>query len=364
MNALDNLFDASCFGLPQKQKEDLFLPALNALTKHHHENCEKYHSLMIGYGISPGEAESLEELPFLAVRLFKRFDMKSIPDNAVFKTLTSSGTTGQTPSRIFLDAATAQIQSRSLVKVIQSFIGEKRLPMLILDHPSVVKDRRNFSARGAGILGLSTFGRDYFYALDDETMELRFGALEAWLEKYKGAEILIFGFTFMVWKYFVSALKKSGRKLNLGNAVLIHSGGWKKLQDEAVNNTEFRQTMNEWTGVSRVHNFYGMVEQTGSIYVECADGHLHAPVLSDVIIRDPKDWSVLPYGQEGVIQVISSLPLSYPGHSLLTEDLGTLLGVDDCPCGRRGKYFKVAGRVPMAEMRGCSDTHANSSSRI
>ena len=45
------------------------------------------------------------------------------------------------------------------------------------------------------------------------------------------------------------------------------------------------------------------------------------------------------------------------GHSLLTEDLGVLLGEDDCPCGRKGKYFKVTGRVPRAEVRGCSDTY-------
>ena len=51
------------------------------------------------------------------------------------------------------------------------------------------------------------------------------------------------------------------------------------------------------------------------------------------------------------------LPRSYPGHSLLTEDLGVLLGEDDCPCGRKGKYFKVTGRVPRAEVRGCSDTY-------
>ena len=59
----------------------------------------------------------------------------------------------------------------------------------------------------------------------------------------------------------------------------------------------------------------------------------------------------------GIIQVLSVLPGSYPGHSLLTEDEGTLLGEDDCPCGRFGKYFKVSGRIRNAEIRGCSDTY-------
>ncbi|MDP7040605.1 MAG: acyl-protein synthetase, partial [Myxococcota bacterium] len=53
----------------------------------------------------------------------------------------------------------------------------------------------------------------------------------------------------------------------------------------------------------------------------------------------------------------SLLPWSYPGHILLTEDEGEILGEDDCPCGRLGKYFKIHGRIAEAEIRGCSDTH-------
>ena len=62
--------------------------------------------------------------------------------------------------------------------------------------------------------------------------------------------------------------------------------------------------------------------------------------------------------EKGLIEVVSSIPKSYPGHVLLTEDEGILLGEDDCPCGRKGKYFNVLGRIKNAEIRGCSDTYA------
>ena len=52
---------------------------------------------------------------------------------------------------------------------------------------------------------------------------------------------------------------------------------------------------------------------------------------------------------------IQSIHIS--GHSILTEDLGTICGIDDCKCGRKGKYFKVHGRIKSAEIRGCSDTY-------
>ena len=231
------------------------------------------------------------------------------------------------------------------------------MPMIIIDSPSVIKNRLMFSARGAGILGFSIFGADKIYALDDE-MKIDFGAIEAFLEKHKNEKILLFGFTFMVWQHFYKELLLSEKRLNLNNAVLIHGGGWKKLVSEAVSPQEFEKRLNSVCGLSDIHDYYGMVEQTGCIYMQCECGHLHASVFSDVIIRRERDFSVCEKGEKGIVQVVSVLPKSYPGHSLLTEDEGILLGEDDCPCGRKGKYFTINGRLKNAEIRGCSDTYA------
>ena len=92
--------------------------------------------------------------------------------------------------------------------------------------------------------------------------------------------------------------------------------------------------------------------------MQCECGHLHASIFSDVIIRNSIDFSVCKNGERGIIQVVSAIPESYPGHSLLTEDEGEIIGEDDCPCGRKGKYFKIYGRLQNAEIRGCSDTYA------
>lgn len=145
--------------------------------------------------------------------------------------------------------------------------------------------------------------------------------------------------------------------IDLSNGILIHGGGWKKLINEAVEPQEFGKSLRTVCGLDDVHDYYGMVEQTGCIYMQCECGHLHASIFSDVIIRDMRDFSVCEVGQPGVIQVLSAIPESYPGHSILTEDEGVLLGEDDCPCGRKGKYFKVLGRIKNAEVRGCSDTY-------
>lgn len=356
---IEKLFEAPVYDLAHEEKQALLLPALAELTGAHARGCAPYRDILAARGTLGQAPATRADLPFLPVRLFKSHLLASVPEEERFKVLTSSGTTGQQVSRIVLDRATSSYQTRAVVKIMQHFIGKARLPMLIIDHPGVVKDRANFSARGAGILGMSNFGRAHTYALRDETMEIDWPKLDAFLEKHGDGPVLMFGFTFMVWQYFVQALRAEGRKLSIPGGILIHSGGWKKLVEQAVDNATFKQTLRDVAGIGQVNNFYGMVEQVGSVFVECEAGHLHAPVFADVIIRDPWDWSELPAGREGLIQVLSCLPQSYPGHSLLTEDRGILHGEDDCPCGRKGRHFSVLGRLPKAEARGCSDTFAS-----
>jgi tRNA-binding EMAP/Myf-like protein len=161
---------------------------------------------------------------------------------------------------------------------------------------------------------------------------------------------------FMTFQEIILKLQELGVKLNLPEAILIHSGGWKKLELLAVKPEQFRNTVEEVIGTKKCFNFYGMVEQTGSIYFENELHYLNASIYSDIIIRDPITLKVLPIGEIGLIQVMSLLPTSYPGHSILTEDLGLIHGVDSPKTQMKGKFFEVIGRVPQAEARGCSDT--------
>jgi hypothetical protein len=350
------LLELEPYQVEHGQKQALLSAELTHLTQHHQHHCGHYARLLAAQwpDMAWSTPKSVAELPYLSVRLFKQLHLQSIADADVFKTLYSSGTTG-TPSRIALDSATAALQSKILVKIMQQWIGKARQPMLIIDHPSVIKDRQNFSARGAGIQGLSFMGRNHCFALNDD-MSINWPALTEFCDKFSAGPVLVFGFTFMVWQSFIQQLKQQGKQLHLPHGVLLHSGGWKKLQDIAVDNPSFKSAVYDTCGIARVHNFYGMVEQVGAIFVECQHGHLHCPSYADVLVRRPHDWSVADVGEEGVLQLLSNIPKSYPGHSLLTEDRGVLLGEDDCPCGKKGKYFHVLGRLAQAEARGCSDT--------
>lgn len=353
----EEILEKGPFTVSKQEKNYLFCEGLRELTAFHKEHCPEYKNMMSAISFEENSAKDTADFPFLPVRLFKELSLKSVEDKEVFKVMTSSGTSGQQVSRIYLDRGTAANQQKTLAKIVSAFTGAERLPMLVIDCPSVVKNREVFSARGAGILGFSIFGRKSLYALNDD-MELQYDKVREYLTEHRDKKVLVFGFTFMIWQHFYKALKAMGRKLDLSNAVMIHGGGWKKLVQEAVSPPQFNEGIRSVCGIPQVVNYYGMVEQTGCIYMECEYGHLHASTYSDVIVRRTRDFSVADDGEKGIVQVISLLPRSYPGHSLLTEDEGVILGEDDCPCGRRGKYFRILGRLSQAELRGCSDTYA------
>jgi phenylacetate-coenzyme A ligase PaaK-like adenylate-forming protein len=357
----DEILNLSPYSLEKAEKKKLLKERLLELTIRHQKNCPEYSRILSSIGFDAERVREVKDLPFLPVRLFKELSLKSVPEEDVVKTMTSSGTTGQAVSRIFLNRETASNQQKAMVKIVSDFTGSSRMPMIIIDCPSVVKNRTMFSARGAGILGFSIFGAKKTYALNDD-MELDVEGVRSFLEQYGNQRVLLFGFTFMIWQHFYKELlrlEKQGITFDLSNGVLIHGGGWKKLTAEAVSEEEFHKRLKDTCGLTHIHDYYGMVEQTGCIYMECECGHLHASVFSDVITRRPFDFSVCEYGETGIIQVVSTIPESYPGHSLLTEDEGVVLGEDDCPCGRKGKYFKINGRLKNAEIRGCSDTYAS-----
>jgi phenylacetate-coenzyme A ligase PaaK-like adenylate-forming protein len=354
---ISEILDIPPYSLNKVDKEQILSPYLTNLSRHHYKHCTPFRKMMDSVGFDTQKEYHYADLPFLPVRLFKMFDLYSVPQNEIIKTMISSGTSGQAVSRIFLDRDTSAAQTKTLTQIVSSFIGTQRLPMMIIDSESIIKDRNLFSARGAGILGFSIFGSKRMYALNEQ-MQLNIEQLQGFTEQYKEKRIFMFGFTFMIYQHFYKELARSSIKLDLSNAVLIHGGGWKNLISEAVTPDVFRKKLNDVCRLNQVHDYYGMVEQTGTIYMECEYGHLHAPAFSDVIIRRAHDFSIADAGEKGIIQVLSILPKSYPGHSLLTEDAGVLLGEDNCACGRLGKYFKIAGRLKNAEIRGCGDTYA------
>ena len=100
-HSLNAFFEHAPYALPKEQKQALLGPHLNNLKAWHEAHCPDYAALaqmqsdFLQKLTSPDlpSPERLEqELPLVHVQLFKLFALKSISDEEIYKTMTSSGT--------------------------------------------------------------------------------------------------------------------------------------------------------------------------------------------------------------------------------------------------------------------------------
>lgn len=360
---IDELIKGPQYRERQADKDVKLLAILKPLSATLAGACPPYRRFLERLGDPPDSWTTPADVPPLPVSMFKRYELRAVPEEKVVRELNSSSTTGDRPSRIFLDKTTSFRQTRALAAILKGHLGSERRPYLVLDAEEAAAASDRLVARGAAIRGIGTFASETVYGCDLDAggdITADFDRIGDFIDRHPGEPVLLFGFTFMVWTRFVLEAEKRGIRFRLPGATLLHSGGWKKLREEAVSRGEFSSRTAAVLGCepASILDFYGMVEQVGTVFVDCEAGHKHAPAFADVIIRRPLTFEPVAPGEEGIIEVLSVLPASYPGLAVLTEDQGELLGEDDCPCGRRGRHFRFTSRVERVEVRGCGDVFA------
>lgn len=349
---IENILNKPNYSIDADKKKHLFNIGIKKLTKYHSAKCLIYKKIIKLHKYE--NVNNYEGLPFLPVKIFKDLDLKSVPKKKIIKVIKSSGTTNQNLSKIYLDKKNSLNQIKVLKKITEPILGNKRLPMIIVDKKPNNFDRKEFNAKLVAIYGFSIFGKSQIYILD-KNGNVNYKELNNFLKIFKNEKKFIFGFTSNIYETFVKNISTSKIKYDIKNSILIHGGGWKKLEEKKIDNISFKKKIKNKFGIKSIINYYGLVEQTGSIFFECEKcNHFITSNFSDVIIRD-KDFNLKSKGQ-GLIQLISLIPSSYPGHNILTEDIGEVVNNKGCYCGKMGKGFIVHGRTKQAEPRGCSDT--------
>jgi len=357
---VESLLAIPPYSQPPEEKQEGLLAILKEELNYACQRHPGYNNYVEQWPVNYQSAKRVADLPYLPVAIFKADPPLSLVDRSEIKrTLTSSATTSQLPSRVVLDSPTARRMTKGVVSIVRDFIGQARRPYLVVDTPDF-RGADTLGARGAAIQGLQPFANGTTYCLNlnnQGELELNRERLVEFANDRQDSEVLVYGFTYILWNHFVRPLMDAGISLNLPNARILHSGGWKRLQDQAVEKTVFNRELARTFGcsVDRIIDFYGMVETVGVIYPDCPEGNKHGPAFGDVIVRDPLTLEPVGAGKYGIVQVCSVLPTSFPGHLLLTEDQAQVIAYDGCPCGRRGISFRFAGRIPKTELRGCGN---------
>lgn len=361
-NAIDKLLDFAPFDLEEKDKARFFGPAMSEAFRHHFENNEFVRRWCLQQGFSPEkEITDLAAYPYLPATAFKHRNLISVPAGEIRSEIRSSSTTG-VPSIVSIDLITARRQSLASARVIAAYIGHHRRPFLILDEDPAVSSSREISARSAATRGFLVFADsvEYFLSRRDGLLHLDHEKLEESLAEHerKGRKICLFGFTHILYARVLKRLQEAGIFFRLPEgAKVVHIGGWKKLKDERVPKARFLEDCGRVLGVEslNVFDFYGFTEQMGLVYGGSGDSPKITPAYATLIVRDVNTLRPAKDGQAGLIQILTPLHHSYPGISVLTDDIGRIVGRGRDEAGRWGTRFEVLGRAEDAEARGCGD---------
>jgi len=351
-----HLLELKPFQTNQEEKNKVFSDAMQEALRYHYENSIEFKQICKNQGFEFRENFQLEQIPYFPVSIFKKFDLISIPKEKVFKTIFSSATTNKTPSKIFLDRITSERQIKALVSIMSDFLHEK-IDFLILDTKEIISSSDEVKSRASAIRGFLPFMKSIKFVLHED---LTINNLE--LQQIESSnQYCIFGFTWLIYKIIKESNDNQRIKSNLSklkSPFILHLGGWKKLTDINISREEFYREICEFfnTEKNKIIDIYGMTEHLGTIYPDCKFGNKHVSVYSEIIIRNPSTLKNEEIGKSGLIQLLSPIPHSYPGISILSDDFGHLEGIDDCSCGRKGKYFRFDKRSESADLKGCGDT--------
>ena len=196
------LFEIYPYKFNKKDKKVYFSKGIENLTNFHRKKCKEYNKILNGFNFKNRKNNELLDYPFLPTKIFKNFDLKSVSENKIIKRLVSSGTTGQLPSKIYLDKENANNQKRALNKIMSTLLGNERLPMLIVDQNPRLNEKSVLNARAVAIFGFSIFGKEHSYLLN-KNFEIDYKTLNSFLEKNGNKKFLIFGFTSLIYENLI-----------------------------------------------------------------------------------------------------------------------------------------------------------------
>ena len=358
---IEKIFQMKPYEELNHEKKRIFLRAVLEELRFHYENNVLFKNFCDKNNFIPSKTHSnLETLPSIPVQVFKVLGRKlsSVKPEDIKISLHSSATSG-IPSTVLIDRVTLKRQQLTMAKVLSDFIGLKRSPFFIIDIDPVSKDRNQLGARAAAVRGYLNFSSSASYGIKYENNNLVFNqnAFEKFLSNNDNSEkVIIFGFTYVLYSCLIKNYKTS-YTLPKGSKV-IHIGGWKKLEKEKIPKEKFNKEISQFFQIEEknIIDIYGFTEQMGLNYPDCEYGWKHLPIYAELFVRDPNTNKIMNNGEVGVLQFITPIPHSYPGNIVRTDDIGMIdQSEGDCACGRKGKRFKVLGRLKKAETRGCGD---------
>ncbi len=288
----------------------------------------------------PKTIESIEDIPFLPIELFKNYTVQTgfAPIITEFE---SSGTTGQTPSK-------HPVSDLLFYQQIAKRIFEERFESLRNYHifallPSYLE--RTTSSLVAMM--------DYFIKESNSDLSgfflNQYSDLSNQLKKaiQSNRKVWLIGVTFGILDWIDSQedftfLKEA---INRGQIMIMETGGMKGRREE-LTREQVHEIIKTRMGFDSVASEYGMTELFSQAY-STSNGIFEPGFSMKIMLREVTDPFAL-VKKSGKVGGIKAIDLgNIDSCSFIeTKDLGSL--------DENGYFFKVLGRFDNAEQRGCN----------
>lgn len=344
-----------------EQSDSIFIKAMKENALFHYNHSEDYQRILDQAKFNPHQIDSMEDLydlPFIPTLYFKHHEIFSMPLKKMPIKATSSGTSG-TKSKIGMDFTSLWYGFKMVLKIFKyhKLWSLRPVTYIIFGYEPNKSNQAGIAKTANGFTYVAPARKKVFaikYTKDGYVVDLE-RVKKALIEAdKKHRPVRTIGFP--AYTYFLlKEMKAEGIRLNLHKLSKITvGGGWKQFYAEKVDKESFYQLVKEVLGVDDKNcvEFFGAVEHP-ILYTDCRYHHFHIPAYARVIIRDVDTLKPLPFGQMGLINLMTPMVKATPLLSVMTDDLG-ILHNEGCKCGEKSPWLEIIGRVGIKDITTCA----------
>lgn len=296
------------------------------------ENNLVYREFLELLGIKQAEIQRIEDIPFLPIELFKKYELQS-GQWPVQQTFTSSGTTGSATSKHLVRDTQWYLENAR--RGFEYFYGDLKDFVILALLPSYLERQgSSLILMAQDFIEQSQSARGGFYLYNQEELIQHLQSIQ---REQPATKILLLGVSFALLDL------AEANDIDLGNVIIMETGGMKGRREE-ITRTELHQRLKLAFHQESIHSEYGMTELFSQAYSKGEGLFLPCPTMR-VLTREITDPLQLQSEQRtGVLNIIDLANLDTISF-IATEDLGKVH-----PDGS----FEILGRLDASDVRGCN----------
>ena len=271
------------------------------------------------------------DIPFLPIEFFKKSNVLSSTE-AIQKTFSSSGTTGELTSKHYI--TNIDIYEKSYLKCFNHFYGN------ITDYCVLALLPAYLEREGSSLIYMvddlikrSKHSKSGFYLNNLDELANTLNDLEN-----QGQKTLLIGVSFAL----LDLVER--KQFQLKHTTVMETGGMKGRRKEMIR-AELHQILQNGFNVPYIHSEYGMTELLSQAYSQ-ENGLFKCPSWMNIQLRNTENplESISQTGKTGGINVIDLANINSCSF-IATQDLGKL---------HKNNTFEILGRFDNSDIRGCN----------